>query len=175
MTIYSRADEVALLINGQEVGRAPAGKACEYKTLFETVYQPGEITCVEYVAGCETCRHTVSTPDEVRQILLTADKPCLNSAEDDMIFLDAQLSDSQGRPVLENGRRVTFRVEGGAVFMGAGSGALFIPDNYTNPTHTLENGLAHAVVRVKPGASGSVTVRCTCEGLADAVLTLLVK
>ena len=175
VTVYSRADEVALLINGQEAGRAPAGKACEYKTLFETVYQPGEITCVEYVAGCETCRHTVSTPDETRQLLLTADKTFLNSAEDDMLFLDVQLSDSQGRPVLENGRQVTFHVEGGAVFMGAGSGALFISDNYTSPTQTLENGLAHAVARVRPGASGSVTITCASEGMAAAVLTLPIK
>ena len=80
-----------------------------------------------------------------------------------------------GVAYLENGRQVTFHVEGGAVFMGAGSGALFISDNYTSPTQTLENGLAHAVARVRPGASGSVTITCASEGMAAAVLTLPIK
>ena len=163
--VYTQAEEVALLLNGQEMART---KTREYKADFEIAYHPGEITAVEYSAGQEGARHTVCTPDEKRMICLTPDKPALDSSVDDLVFVDAQLTDSRGRPILEHGRRITFGAEGGVVFMGAGSSAIKTTDNYANPSQTMEGGHVQAVFRVIPGAKGCAKITCCAEGLPDA-------
>lgn len=165
VTVYTRAEEVALLVNGLEMARA---KACEYKASFEIPYQPGRLTAVEYSSGKEGARHTVQTPDEQRALHLTPDKPTLDSSIDDFVFVDAQLTDSQGLPILENGREVSFSVEGGMVFMGAGSGAIKTTENYSSSCHAMDAGHVQAVFRVIPGAQGSAAVMCRAEGLKEA-------
>ena len=170
VTVYSTADEVALLINGREIGRAPAGKPQAYLARFELPYEKGTLTAVEYRQGQACASHSICTPDEKRVIRLSGAWP--GSSEDGLLFVDAELTDGQGQLILENGRTVSFEVEGGAEFLAAGSGAICTTANYTSPVQPMEQGHVQLVLRRKHGQPEPVLVRCKSDGLPDAVLTL---
>ena len=175
ITVYSMAEEVSLAVNGREIGRARAGKEYEYKARFTTSYQPGAVTCTEYIGGKAVGSHAISTPGQERMLCLTPDHPFLHSQEDDLVFVDVQLTDEKGLPVMEDGRVVSFEVQGDAEFMGAGSCAIKTTANYSKPEQPMENGYVQAVLRVKPQGKGRAVLICRSEGLKDAVLTLEIR
>ena len=69
--VYAAGDEVELLLNGESLGRKPAGDKGGYYVLFDAVYQPGTLEAVSYENG------------EIigKSCLTTADGPCHLAAE----------------------------------------------------------------------------------------------
>ena len=61
VTVYSAGDEVALLLNGEEVVR---GGVTAHKSVFAVTYIPGELTAVSYRDGRELSRATLRTAGE---------------------------------------------------------------------------------------------------------------
>ena len=173
--VYSRAEEVTLMLDGEEVGRAAAGEKQAYRAAFELVYRQGELTAIEYTDGRECGRHTICTPGNGRKIVLSPDKACLDSSVDDLMFVDVQLTDENGVRVMEDGRRVNFEVSGGAVLLAAGSAAPKTTANYTSPVQTLYEGHVQAVLRVKRDSCEPVSLVCHAEGLEEAKLTVDVR
>lgn len=56
--VYSGAEEVELLCNGKSFGRQ---KPVQCRAFFETVYEPGELTAVNYKNGAESGRNRLIT------------------------------------------------------------------------------------------------------------------
>ncbi len=79
LVVYSTADEVELLLNGESLGRKPAGKAQRYRAEFSLLYQPGELVAVGYCNGVEESRATLRTPGKPAALRLTADRTCLKA------------------------------------------------------------------------------------------------
>ena len=70
--VYSGADEVELILNGQSLGRKPAGKENHNKALFELTYEPGTLEAISYTGGVEISRDqvtTAGTPAALRIVL----------------------------------------------------------------------------------------------------------
>ena len=61
VVVYADADEVALLVNGTEVGRAPAGEKHRYRAEFDTTFEPGEVVAVGYRGAEELGRTELRT------------------------------------------------------------------------------------------------------------------
>ena len=69
--VYADADEVELLVNGRSVGRQPSGAAHRYKSVFETVYEPGLLEAVAWRDGAEVGRTALRSA--TGPVLLDAD------------------------------------------------------------------------------------------------------
>ncbi len=169
--VYSTADQVALYLNEQLVDIKPAGKANRYIAAFELAYVPGQLSAVNIENGKETCRHTISTPGCPEHIRLTAEKQSLNSREDDLLFVNAELTDNKGNRFFDADHSVRFSVEGGGCFLAAGNAAIKTTANYTSPEQRLYRGHAQAVIRTN-GQPEPVTVVCVCEGFPASKIVI---
>ncbi|TVQ17772.1 MAG: glycoside hydrolase family 2 protein, partial [Spirochaetaceae bacterium] len=72
--VYSRDDEIELVLNGGSLGRRPAGRDHRYTATFETTYAPGELVAIGYSAGTERSRTVLRTAGRPAAIRLTPDR-----------------------------------------------------------------------------------------------------
>jgi beta-galactosidase len=166
--VYSDADEIALLLNGKEIGRSPAGKSHGFKAPFDTVYQPGKLEAVAYSGGAETGRFVLQTAEDVQSISVDTDKNelCLDCG--DLAYLSIRLADKNG--VVNNtvSRKITVFVEGSGVLQGLGSGDPATTENYTDNEHSTFEGRALAVIR--PVQAGEIKVTVKAEGMPETLV-----
>jgi beta-galactosidase len=151
--IYAAADEVELLQNGKSLGRK---KPEEYKAVFVTPYEPGELTAIAYQDNKETGRDILKTTGKTASIALTADRNAILADGADLCFVTLRALDENGIPVfLENGE-ATLTLQGGGELLAFGSadpkpGRL---KPFREMTCPLYHGTALAVIRSEEGTKG---------------------
>jgi beta-galactosidase len=147
--VYSDADEVALLLNGKEIGRknphptSPSGGGTEgdFKVLFDTVYEPGKLEAVNYRNGKAAERFCLTTAaDEVSVKMKT-------ETGDELSFVNISLVDRDGVINTACDRKLTASVTGPGVLQGFGSGAPVTEESFIDNEHTTFEGRALAVLR----------------------------
>jgi beta-galactosidase len=167
--VMSDADEVELLVNGDPVGRQPAGGQ-RFRTTFETTYEPGEIVAVAYREGTEVARAALRSGTGLAGLDVRADRPEIRSDDTDLAYVDITLVDDDGRLYHAEDRLVTVEVGGPGVLLGLGSANPRTEESFGEPARHTFNGRALAVVR--PTAPGTVTVAVTSSGLAPRHVTI---
>ena len=130
--VYSGGDETELFLNGKSLGRKSAGENATasdgitkgFRTLFETVYEPGTLTAVTYEKGQETGRYELRTAKDTAEIRITAEVSRLNHEAGTAapIFADIELLDEDGVLVTDRDILIEAKVEGNAKIAGFGSG-----------------------------------------------------
>lgn len=154
--VYSDADEVQLLLNGDEAGRAPAGRSHRFIAAFEITYQPGELTAVARTDGEETGRTTLRSASSEVHLRAAADRDDLRADDTDLAFIDIALTDEQGILHVMGDTTVTVTVSGNGHLQGLASAALSSDDDYTAASCRTFHGRAVAVIR--PTGAGTITV-----------------
>ena len=169
--VYSDADEVELLLNGNPLGRKPLSR---YRTEFEVPFTPGTVTAVAYRDGAETGRSELRTASGEVRLAVTVDRPVISAGVDDLAFVDITLVDADGVVCTGTSRRVEVTVEGPGTLQGLGSGDPRNAEPFTDATHPTFDGRALAVIR--PTGPGEIRVRVTDDtGLSTDVLVVAEK
>jgi hypothetical protein len=165
--VYSDAEEIELLLNGESIGRSPVG--C-FRVSFETTYQPGELTAVSYADGAETGRFSITSAEPALMLEAHAERTTLCADGSDLAFVELTLTDGAG--VVQSGldRLVTVTIDGPATLQALGSGNRITTESYTSCAHTTYGGRLLAVVR--PTGGGSITVTAVAEGCPPATTSL---
>ena len=158
--VYAAADEVALLLDGEEIARGPVGAARPLLARFETAYRPGELTAVAYRDGAESGRSTLSTAGEGVRLTARADRERLRNDTSDLSYLEIELRDAEGRLVPSADRPVTVTVTGAGVLAGMCSANPKTDERFDASTWRTFDGRALAVIR--PSGPGPIEV--TVEG-----------
>jgi hypothetical protein len=166
--VYSAADEVELLFDGQSLGRQPAGPASRYRAVFRVTYRPGTLVAVASTAGVETGRTKLVSATGPRQITAIPDRSELVLTDEDLAFIDIALTDATGTVVLGEDTDITVSVEGPAVVQGFGT-ANPVDEHtfFTERTHRSFDGRALLVLR--PTGVGAVRVSITADDLSTHV------
>jgi beta-galactosidase len=172
VSVYSAAETVALYCNGQLIGRQAAGKCHAYTAEFTFPYEPGELTAVEETGGAEGARHTIRTPDAVRRLRLTPDKPDMAASEDDLVFVDVELTDGRGVTVLDETVTVYASADGGAGIAAAGNTAIHTTANYTDPCQQTYEGHLQVILRRNDKPEDHAVLTCVSQGLPAATLRI---
>ncbi|KJC64687.1 glycoside hydrolase family 2 TIM barrel-domain containing protein [Agreia bicolorata] len=169
--VYSDADEVELLINGESQGRERCGRDHAYISRFTVKYVRGDITAVAYTDGTETARTTIATAAQ-DGIALTAtpDRAVLSADDTDLCFIAIEFRDSNGILATTVNDPVTVHVEGPAILQGLGSARPDNPERYDAVEHTSFDGRLLAAVR--PTGSGPITVTVSSEDYDTVVVAL---
>jgi beta-galactosidase len=166
--VYSNADEVELLVNGQSIGRAAVGAKNAYRAEFDTVYAPGEIKAIAYKGGKDVGQHRLISAGSATKLDIHADRTQIFADDSDLAFVSIALTDENGivKPLAD--RKVTVTVEGCGRLQGLGSGSPATEENFFDTAHTTYDGKALAVIR--PTSAGVVVVTVQAEGcLAQTV------
>lgn len=195
--VYARADQVALFINGHEVGRKTLRNECIAR--FTCRYEPGVIEAVTYDSqGCEIGRHHLHSADSDTRIRAVLDSlngeltqyvsfdrevtKCDNKDNNGissslrrghLAFVRLQYTDCNGivKPLMRG--RLTVEVDEGSL-VGLGSAAPFNLDSYTHNETGTYYGQALAVIKADDDAADSVTIRVH-DGTYATELTIPVE
>ncbi|OHV44749.1 glycoside hydrolase [Parafrankia soli] len=168
--VYSAADEVELLVNGRQVGTAPAGEKNRFKAEFDTVYEPGEIVAVAYTGGRESGRTRLRSATGDVHLDAAADRTRITADDTDLAYIAITLVDEAGNVYNTADRKVAVEVAGPAVLQGFGSADPKPTENFFDTVRTTFDGRALAVIR--PTAPGAITVTLTADGCEPSTVRI---
>jgi beta-galactosidase len=168
--VYSNCEEVELLVNGKVIARQKPDRDMfstnlQHPPFSFTVpqFSPGKLEAKGYIGGNEVVKTERSTPGKPAKIELSVDLGGidLQSGKNDVVFVYASVTDSDGTIIPDSSNPVSFSVEGDASLVG------------DNP-RKAEAGISSILLKAgrKPG---NIKVIATSEGLNPAELIVTVK
>ena len=174
LEVYTNADEVELLLNGQTVGkeeRRPDARPIVFKVPFA----PGVLKAVARRGGQVVATDELRTAGPPARLRLTLDSPAtsLSRQPDDVVYVTATLVDAQGVRVPDSRVLVDFGADGQADIVAVDNGNLLDHAPFQAKQRTLYDGQAVAILRANAD-QGSVTVRAAADGVAPATITIQV-
>lgn len=166
--VYSRAEEVELLLNGKSLGKKPAGAECHFKAEFEVTYEAGTLTAISYQDGQEVSRDEVKTVGEPVGLKITMEKNQIAADGESLAYGIVEIVDTEGNwvPTAED-TLAKVSVEGAASLAGFGTGRGQTEENYTKGEFTSFEGRWQVILRagIEAGEEG---VHVEAEGLEAA-------
>ena len=172
---YTSYPSAELFVNGKSQGRIvknPNTRLDRYRLRWNNVkYEPGELRVVAYnYDGTVADTQTVRTAGAPAHIVLKADRPTLNPAEDDLAFVTVSLTDRDGNPCPTASNLIKASVKGAGSLRATCNGDATSLVPFTSDSMPLFNGEMVIVVGTK--GKGSITLTVSAEGLPDAELTI---
>jgi beta-galactosidase len=171
IAVFSRAEEVEVLINGKSIGRKKVSFERPLPNLaeFEAVYEPGKIEAISYRGGQEVSRDLLYTTGQPAQIKLKCSKKSLAPDGHDAAFVMIDILDEQGLFVPDAEINLTAKVQGAALLAGFGSGNPITDENYTDNQTVSYKGHACAVLR-SGYDKGKTKLTISAHGLEDKTI-----
>ena len=160
--VYADADEVELVLNGQSLGRRPAGPGHRFTAEFETVFEPGLLEAVALRAGEEVGRVGVRSASGPVLLEAIVDRPVIGAHPGDLAFVDLTLVDGAGSLHSSADRMIHVEVDGPGGLQALGSANPAGTEGFTSASCTTFDGRALAVIR--PTGEGRITVTATADG-----------
>ncbi len=178
IAVFSGAEEVELIINGETVGRKKAGEALLHGMprtyLFRAEYRPGAVEAVSYRGGREVSRAALKTAGKPTAIRLTAETEAMTADGESLCYVNVELIDREGNAVPDADTLLKASAEGAAVLLGFGSANPVTDENYSRGQFTSYQGKALAVLRAGREA-GEARLTVSADGLGKAEIILPVK
>jgi hypothetical protein len=166
--VYAPGTEVELIVNGKSLGKKPSGEEVDYRTIFETVYEPGKVEAVVYDNGKEIGRTELITASGEEKIVLTCEE---TAADSELIYIQATLSDIAGNIDTDHDKKIKLTVEGGAEAIGFGSGNPKPSYNFNEGVTETFNGRAQIILK-RTEKSDEIKVTVSDENGMISVLAI---
>ena len=171
--VYTRGDQVKLLLNGKEVGSKELTEKDALRAEFTVPYAPGELKAVAYQGGQEIGGIAFSTAGKPHGLKLKADRTQMKAGRDDLSYVMVEVVDEQGRAVPDAVVPVSFAVSGAGEIAAVGNGNPKDVGSFRKPGRNTVHGTCVVIVR-PTGQAGSVEVRAEAPGLEGASVQLQV-
>lgn len=169
--VCSNLDEVALRLNGRELGRQKVDPWA--MNHWQVPYEPGTLEAVGWRGGQEMARTAVHTAGPAQALQLLPDRATMAGDGLDVQPVTVQALDAQGRFVPLAQHLVRFEIEGGAI-IGLGNGDSNSLEPEQGDRRSLFNGLAQVIVRPEPGPR-VLRLRALAEGLQPALAEIALQ
>ena len=169
--VYTKCDEVELLLNGKVIGRKAVMTDC-ITAEFIVPYEEGTLTAVGYQHGKAICRKELTTQDGNYRLHLVAEDTEVTTDHKDIAFVRISIEDQQGQLVPEACVPLTLSVENGEL-LASGNGAPDDMESFGSLTPKTWHGNCLAVLR--PKAEGNMTLKVSAPGYATQTVTISVK
>ena len=168
--VYSDADEIELVLNGQAVGRSGVGDHRAFVAEFDLPFEPGVLEAIAYRDGMQDRRSELRTAGDQVRLRAVADRAEITADEWDLAFVEIALVDDAGVVHTATDRAVTLSVQGSGVLQGLGSARPATEESFLSNRCTTYEGRVLAVVR--PTGLGEVTVTVSapeCESTSVVI------
>jgi beta-galactosidase len=163
--VFTSGDEAELFVNGKSQGRKKT-EASEYRLRWDNVtYTPGEIEVVAYKNGEKWAEDSKRTVGSAAKLNVTADRTSIDSDGYDLSFVTVAVVDKNGETVPHASNAISFSIDGPGEIVSTDNGDPTDMTAFPSLTRKAFSGLALAIVRSKPGSSGSLTVSAASDGL----------
>lgn len=159
---FGECDEMSLVLNGKEVGRA--SKTGNGVFVFTVIYEKGELCAIAYVNGKETGRSYIKTEGKSHQICAyVEDSHFTEKEKQEIYYVNIEIQDENGLLCTKAQERIFVKTEG-AEILGTGSGDLTTEDVYAENTCIAHGGKALCIIKKSDGVD-NVTVEITADGI----------
>jgi beta-galactosidase len=169
--IYTRGDQVKLLLNGKEVGSKTLTGTDALRAEFTVPYSPGELKAVAYESGHEIGSIAFTTVGKARKLKMTADRPKMKPSRDDLSYVMVSVVDDEGRLVPDAVVPVSFAVSGAGEIAAVGNANPKDVASFRQPRRDTFHGTCVVVVRPN-GKPGPIEVRAESPGLGFTTVHL---
>jgi len=169
--VYTRGDQVKLLLNGKEVASKNLTEKDALKAEFSVPYTPGELKAVAYQAEQQIGSIAFATTGAAHRLVITPDRSTLKASRDDLSYVMVSIMDEHGRPVPDAIIPVSFALTGPAEIAAVGNGNPKDVASFHHPHRDTFHGNCLAIVRPK-GKAGLVELRAESPGLQGATVRL---
>lgn len=178
VAVFSLADEVELIVNGESAGVLKAGEAPVSKMpelprtfLFDVTYEPGTLTAIARRDGKEISRSRLDTCGEAAELVLVPERHEAPADGHSLVYVRVVLQDEKGMTAAAADTALRAEVSGAAELLGFGSGNPITAENYTKGSFKAYRGEALAVLRAgyEPGEA---TLTVTAAGLGEQKISI---
>lgn len=174
-TVYvvANGDEVELFVNGRPVGRRQPTDGFLF-AFPDVAFESGEIKAVAVSRsrpGVSQVKQTAGAPAALRLTAITGPDG-LRADGSDVVLVDVEAVDAEGRRCPTFQRRVDFTMVGAGVWRGGYNSG---QPGSTNVRHLdLEAGINRVAIRAT-GEAGEIVLRATCPGLQAGGVTVAAR
>ena len=177
--VYSNCDEVALYVNGKNLGRKKMPHDGHLE--WTAVYKPGNVKAVGYKKGRKVMEKTVATAGAPASLKVEIDRNWLRADGQDLAVLTVVVEDAQRRFVPTACVPVTITIEGPLRILGCGNGDPAFrdrerPEDPEARSFTIDtfNGLAQVLIQ-STGKTGMGIVYLSMPDSKVNAIPLLLK
>lgn len=170
VVVYSNCEEVELFLNGVSQGVRKVG-ADAAPCRWEMDFVAGTLRAVGRKGGVEVASQECRTAGEPARVELKAERNTIADTWDDVVYLVATVTDSEGTRCPNGDYRLDFSVEGPGRLVGLDNGNLQTHESFSQSHYTTYKGRVVAIVRAT-ASEGDITVKVSCEGLGSSQATL---
>lgn len=160
--------EGELFFNGRFLGRRkkdPKNWKKAYRLVWDdVVYEPGTLKVVVYKKGAPWAEESVSTTGPAARLKLEVED-CAE-ADADLVFVNLEVQDAEGRFVPDAAVEVAFAVKGPGELVATDNGDEADFASFHSPARRTFSGRLQAIVRKAPNASGEIELAATAPALA---------
>ncbi len=172
--IYSAADEVELILNGESLGRKPAGKSSNFTATFDITYEPGTLEAISYKDGSRVSSDLIKTTGKPAAIRISTESSEIYAGCQSLCFAVVEVIDVDGNRVPTAEIKTCASVDGCATLAAYGSSNPKATENYTKGEFTTYKGRLLAIVR-SGNTPGKATLTIDADGLPSASADIFVK
>jgi beta-galactosidase len=169
--VYSKGDQVRLMLNGREIGVKPVSVETQFKAEFDVPYSPGELKAVALMNGSPIAEVVFQTADKPAKLRLKADRPIIQADRNDLAYVTLEVMDKTGHIVPDATLQVSFEISGLGELAATGTANPKDVRSFRQSPTTTYHGKCLAIVR-PTGSAGIITLVAKSEGLEPARLIL---
>ena len=156
--VFTSGDEAELFLNGKSLGKKTKGQY-EYRLRWDDVtYQPGELKVVAYKKGKEWATDVMRTAGPAAKLLAQADRSTIAADGQDLSFVTITIADQDDILVPRSRNRIRFSIDGPGEIVATDNGDPTSFESFQSKERNAFNGLCLAIVRAKPGQTGTITI-----------------
>jgi beta-galactosidase len=167
---YSNCDEVQVFLNGKSLGSKPAPRNGSPRR-WTVPYEPGVLKAVARNKNQLVATDELRTAGKPSKIVLTADRSRLSPAWDEVSYVTATVTDSDGVPVPGFGGLISFKVGGPGLVVAVDNGDNSSHEPFQVTDRHAFPGRCVAIVRAR-AASGVITISASATGFEASSVTI---
>ena len=172
--VMSRAPQVRLLLNGQEVGTGTTSKE-NIDVVFKIPYQPGELVAEGLLEGKVVCRKILNTPGKAVALRLISDRSSITASGNDLAFVTVETVDAKGQLVQTGKHELKLQASGEGTLEACGNGNHKDVYSFRNPQACATwHGRELAILR-PTGKAGKITLTVDSSDFPTAQLEIPVR
>jgi beta-galactosidase len=170
---YFNGDEVELFLNGKSLGtKRKSGD--ELHVSWRVPFEPGILKAVSRRNGKVELTKEVRTAESPAKIVLSADRPLINSDGADLSFVTVKIVDRNGTVIPNAEDLVKFDISGEGFIAGVDNGSQISHEPFKANQRKAFHGQCFAIIQSK-GTRGKITLKATASGLAPATLVITAR
>lgn len=165
--VFTSGEEAELFLNGKSLGRKKKDQY-EYRLRWDDVkYEPGELKVIAYKSGKKWAEDIVKTTNAPYSLEASVDRSKIKADGKDLAFITVRVKDKNGLTIPTSNNKIKIEIKGNGEIIATDNGD---PNNFIPfPSHENDafSGLLLAIIRSKPGATGSIIVTAKSPGLKE--------